>query len=139
MTPVLVLDASVALAWCFADEATPAAWQVLSRLESESATAPSLMVLEVANILALAERKGRITAAPVAEFVNLIDALPIEIDEETTARALKQVLDLARSARLTAYDACYLELAMRRGLPLASKDARLREAATRLGVALLGA
>ena len=96
------------------------------------------MVLEVANILALAERKARITAARVAEFVNLIDGLPIEIDEDTTVRALKQVLDLARAARLTAYDARYLELAMRRGLPLASKDARLRDAAKRLGVALLG-
>jgi predicted nucleic acid-binding protein len=139
VTATLVLDASVALAWCFADEATPAAWQVLERLEAASAIAPNLMPLEVANVLALAERRGRITAARVAEFVNLIDGLPIEIDEEATARALKQVLDLARSTRLTAYDACYLDLAMRRGLPLASKDARLRDAATTFGVALLGA
>jgi predicted nucleic acid-binding protein len=71
--------------------------------------------------------------------LTLVEGLPIETDDETTARALRQVLDLARLARLTAYDACYLEVAMRRGLPLASKDARLRDAATRLGVALLGA
>jgi predicted nucleic acid-binding protein len=135
----LVLDASVALAWCFADEATPATWQVLDRLGAEAAVAPNLMMLEIANVLALAERKGRITAARVAEFVELVESLPIESDNETTARALRQVLDLARSARLTAYDACYLELVMRRGLPLASKDARLRDAATKLGVALLGA
>lgn len=139
MSPALVLDASVALAWCFADEATPAAWEVLDRLEAEAAIAPNLMVLEVANILALAERKGRITPSGVANFVALIDSLPIEIDGQTAARALRQVPDLARSEPLTAYDACYLELAMRCGLPLASEDARLREAATRLGVALLGA
>jgi predicted nucleic acid-binding protein len=139
VSAALVLDASVALAWCFADEATPAAWQVLERLDAGSAIAPSLMPVEVANVLALAERQGRITAARVSEFVDLIEGLPIEFDEETSARALRQVLDLARSARLTAYDTCYLELAMRRGLPLASKDVRLRDAATRLGVALLGA
>ena len=126
------------LAWCFADEATLAAWQVLERLEAESAVAPNLMPLEVANLLTLAERRGRITAARLAEFVHLIAGLPIEIDEETSARALRQVLDLARAARLTAHDACYLELATRRGLPLASKDVRLRDGATRLGVALLG-
>jgi predicted nucleic acid-binding protein len=139
VTAALVLDASVALAWCFADEATPAAWQVLERLEAESAIAPNLMPLEVANVLALADRRGRITVARVAEFVDLIEGLPIEINGEATARALRQVLALARAAQLTVYDACYLELAMRRGLPLASKDARLRAAATRQGVALLGA
>ena len=139
MTPGLVLDASVALAWCFADEATPATLDVLQRLEAAPATAPALMPLEIANILALAERRRRITPARVAEFVALIAGLPIVIDEQGTARALREVLDLARAERLTAYDASYLELAMRLGIALASKDATLRRAATGLGVPLLGA
>ena len=139
MTPGLVLDASVTLAWCFADEATPAALDVLERLDAAPATAPAVIPLEVANILALAERRRRITPARVAEFVALMAGLPIVIDDQSTARALREVLDLARAERLTAYDACYLELAMRLGIALASKDAKLRRAATGLGVPLLGA
>ena len=65
----IVLDVSIALAWCFHDEATPAAWAVLDRLETEIAVVPSLWHLEAANVLALAERKGRITAARAAESV----------------------------------------------------------------------
>ena len=139
MTPGLVLDASVALAWCFADEATPAAFDVLQRLDAAPAAAPALMPLELANILALAERRRRITPARIAEFVALIGGLPIVIDDQGTARALREVLDLARAERLTAYDAAYLELAMPLGIALASKDATLRRAAAGLGVPLLGA
>jgi predicted nucleic acid-binding protein len=139
MTAALVLDASVALAWCFADEATTATWEVLGRLDTEGAIAPSLLPLEIANVLALAERRKRISASRVAEFVDLIDTLAIEIDGQTSVRALHDVLNLARGEALTAYDGSYLELAMRLGLPLASKDVALRRAAVRLGVPLLGA
>jgi len=139
MTATLVLDSSVALAWCFFDEATDAAWEVLDRLDTTCAVAPSLLPLEIANVLALAERSRRIGAARIAEFVALIETLSILIDEQTSARALHGVLSLARSEKLTAYDAAYLELAMRLGLPLASKDSAMRRAATRLGVPLLGA
>lgn len=86
----------------------------------------------------LAERKRHITAAKVAELVDLIDTLPIEVDPETQGRALAQTLDLSRAQHLTAYDAAYLELAMRLGLPLATTDRELRRAAARLGVSLLG-
>ncbi len=134
-----VLDASIALAWCFDDEATPASWAVLDRLESETAAAPSLLPLEIANVLALAERRGRITAARSAEFVALFGVLSVVIDEETSARALSEILSVARAERLTAYDATYLELAMRLGVPLATKDAALRQTATKLGIPLLGA
>jgi predicted nucleic acid-binding protein len=139
MTPALVLDASVALAWCFDDEATAATEEVLERLDANGAVAPSLLPLEIANVLALAERRKRITTSRVSEFVELIDRLAIEIEEQTSSRALHDVLNLARGEALTAYDASYLELAMRLGLPLASKDVSLRQAATRLGVPLLGA
>jgi predicted nucleic acid-binding protein len=139
MRPALVLDASVALAWCFDDETTVATREVLRRLDTDTAIAPSLLLLEIANVLALAERRKRISPSRVTEFVELIGTLAIEIEEQTSFRALHDVLNLARGEALTAYDASYLELAMRLGLPLASKDAALRQAATRLGVPLLGA
>jgi len=139
MTPTLVLDASVALAWCFDDETTAATQEVLERLDADRAIAPSLFPLEIANVLALAERRKRIRPSRVTEFVELIGTLAIEIEEQTSSRALHDVLNLARGEALTAYDASYLELAMRLGLPLASKDVSLRQAATRLGVPLLGA
>jgi predicted nucleic acid-binding protein len=138
MTAALALDASVALSWCFEDESTAATQEILERLDTDSAIAPSLLPLEMANVLALAERRKRISASRVAEFVELIDTLAIEIEEQISARVLHDVLNLARAAALTAYDASYLELAMRLGLPLASKDVALRRAAAKLGVPLLG-
>ena len=135
----LVLDASVALAWCFKDEASEAADRLLERLETETAVVPALWHLEVANVLALGERRHRITLAESAAFIARLETLVIVLDEETSSRAFTRVLDLARSERLTAYDAAYLELAMRLGVPLASKDRHLCNAAARLGVAVLRA
>jgi predicted nucleic acid-binding protein len=135
----VVIDASVALAWCFRDERTEATANLLERVQTDAAAVPSLWHLEVANVLALAERRRRITAAESTELIALLEALEIVVDEETASRALGRVLDLAREERLTAYDAAYLELAMRLGLPLASKDADLCDAAERLGVSVLRA
>ena len=135
----LVLDASVALTWCFKNEATAAADRVLGRLAAEAASVPAIWHLEIANVLALSERRGRITPADTAEFIALLETLEIVIDEGTPSRALGRVLDLARAERLTAYDAAYLELAMRLGLPLASKDGDLCDAAERVGVSVLRA
>jgi len=132
-----VIDANVALAWCFDDEATAATRGLLDRFADESAEVPSLWHLEVANALAVGERNGRITPARTREFIALIGVLPIAVDEQTPLLALTTVLDLARSERLSAYDATYLELAMRRGLPLATKDNALAKAAGRVGVTLL--
>ncbi len=117
-----VIDASVALAWCFDDEATEATRALLDRFEDERAEVPSLWHLELANALAMGERKGRITPARASEFISLIDGLPIVIDERTPNVALSSVLELSRREELSAYDASYLELAMRRGVPLATKD-----------------
>jgi predicted nucleic acid-binding protein len=135
----IVLDASVALTWCFKNEATAAADRVLERLAIETAAVPAIWHLEIANVLALSERRRRITPAASAEFIALLETLVIIVDEETPSRAFGRVLDLAREERLTAYDAAYLELAMRLGLPLASKDADLCDAAERLGVSVFRA
>jgi predicted nucleic acid-binding protein len=133
-----VLDVSIALAWCFHDEASPAVWAVLDRLEKETAVVPSLWRLEAANVLALAERKGRISAARTAEFIARVETLSIEVDQETPLRAFAEILALARGHGLTAYDAAYLELVMRSGVPLATKDLALAAGARSVGVEVVG-
>jgi predicted nucleic acid-binding protein len=97
-----VIDASVALAWCFDDEATEATRTLLDRFENERAEVPSLWHLELANALAMGERKGRITPARASEFIALIDGLPIVIDERTPNFALSSVLELSRREQLSA-------------------------------------
>ena len=135
----LVIDSSIVLTWCFEDEATEATDELLEHLQGKAAAVPNLWHVEIANVLALAERRRRITQADTAEFITLLESLTIVIDEETSARALTRVLDLARTERLTAYDATYLELAMRLGIPLATKDRALADAAVRVGVSVFGA
>jgi predicted nucleic acid-binding protein len=134
-----VLDASIALAWCFADEATPATDALLDRLADEEAVAPALWRFEVANALTMAERRGRLSVAGLSRSASLLQRLAVAIDPEGSDRAFRELLDLARSERLTVYDAAYLELALRLGLPLATKDAKLRRAGAAVGLALLGA
>ena len=134
-----VIDASVALAWCFKDELTEAISQLLEQLQSGTAAVPTLWPLEVANVLALAERRSRITAAESARLIALLATLDISVDGEAPSLAFARILDLAREGRLTVYDAAYLELAMRLGVPLATKDRALSDAAVRLGVAVLDA
>ena len=134
-----VLDSSIALCWCFDNAATEGTRQLLEHLQADTAAVPNLWHIEIANVLTLAERRRRITAAETAQFIALLEALEIDVDEETWSRALVRILDLAREERLTAYDAAYLELAMRLGVPLASKDGDLCDAAERLGVSVLRA
>lgn len=129
-----VLDASITLAWCFSDEGTAATTALLERLEFESAIVPELWPLEVGNILITAEKHKRITYANIKEFLALLENLSIEIDTETSSRGLRDIVVIAHSEKLTTYDAAYLELAMRRGLPLATKDTALIKAAHRVGV-----
>lgn len=132
-----VLDASVALAWCFSDEATTASTHLLERLAEEYAFVPAIWSLEVGNILTMAERASRITYAKIAEFLALLDDLKIQVDSETANRGFREVLSLAHSEKLTTYDAAYLELAMRLGVPLATKDKQLQKSAKQLGVTIL--
>jgi predicted nucleic acid-binding protein len=133
----VVLDCSVAMAWCFEDEADAFAYRVLAQLEKDEAHVPGIWPVEVANVLLVAERMRRITSADSLRFLELLAALPIVIDEETAQRAFGSVLAVGRQTRLTAYDAAYLELALRRGLPLATRDRRLRSAGRREGVRVL--
>jgi len=131
----LVIDSSAALSWCFEDEASPETDAVFEQVRDQGAVVPGLWHLEVANVLLQAERRGRITTGDVAMRLELIADLPIMTDE-TIARAWREILALARAEGLTTYDATYLEVAIRRGLPLVTKDAALIAAAGRSGVAI---
>jgi predicted nucleic acid-binding protein len=127
--------------WLFGDgsyDDLDYASHVLSLLENESnaALAPSIWPLEVANVIARAEAKELIGEAQSVEFTSTLKNMTIEIDSATAARAFDDTLQLARRFHLSAYDAAYLELAMRRAIPLATLDANLRAALTRTGVAL---
>ncbi|MBU4272965.1 MAG: type II toxin-antitoxin system VapC family toxin [Planctomycetes bacterium] len=131
-----VLDCSMTMAWSFADEDSPRATAVMAALDEGEAVVPSHWPLEVANVLAIAERRKRTTEAKIARFIDILNRLPIVVDEQTSKKAFGEVLTLARTLRLSAYDAAYLELAMREACPLASLDASLNEAATGLGIVL---
>jgi predicted nucleic acid-binding protein len=133
-----VLDSSVTLAWFFEDERSAATDQLLEQLDTATATVPSLWYFEVANVLSVSQRRRRTTAARIAEFMAQLERLAIAPDQQNPARLFRQVFDLAGRERLSGYDAAYLELAMRLGTPLATKDVELAEAAERLGVVVLG-
>jgi predicted nucleic acid-binding protein len=135
----LVVDASAVLAWCFEDEGGPEADALIERVAADGASVPGLWPVEIANGLVTGERRGRITRAASAAFAAMLEELPIVVDPETGARALRATLSLAREHAVSAYDAAYLELAMRLGQPLATGDRKLCAAAGRAGVALLGA
>jgi predicted nucleic acid-binding protein len=134
----LVLDSSAALAWFYADETTPAVRQVFEILAKGGAWVPSLWRLEVANILEIGIRRGRHDIAFCHATLADVSLLPINVDPETDRQAWGPTLQLAHRRRLTLYDAAYLELAQRRGLPLATLDSDLRTAATAENVQLLG-
>jgi predicted nucleic acid-binding protein len=133
-----VLDNSVALAWSFRDERTPVIMELLAAVEGHGAFAPAIWPLEALNGLLMAERRGRIGPEMRASLVLGLRQLPVELDEETTEQAWDVTTALAACHRLTVYDATYLELALRRRLPLATLDRALRDAAAREGVTLLG-
>ena len=129
-----VLDCSVAIAWIFADETTEMALKLLESLAHDSAVVPQLWPLEVANVLLVATRRGRIREQDWPQLIDALDALPIEVDGQTHSRAWTMTLGIASRHGLSAYDAAYLELASRRNLPLATLDTRLAEACRAMGV-----
>lgn len=129
-----MIDASVTLAWCFEDEASPETDAIADRVRLEGALVPGLFQLEICNILLQAERKGRLSASDVAIRLALLGELPIATDPETAGRAWRDVMALARSHALTSYDAAYLELALRKGAGLATRYKALAGAARGLGV-----
>ncbi len=132
-----VLDTSITMAWCFADESTSATDQLLDSMVSTIAYVPSLWVLEVGNVLVGAERKGRISYSDITEFFTLLENINIRVDTENSIQNGQKIAALAKSYNLTTYDAAYLELSMRLGIPLATKDITLSKAATTVGVTVL--
>lgn len=138
MSAAFVADCSIAMAWLFHEEATPKTAVLLNRLATERALVPTWWFIEITNVLAMAERKRRITPAQSDAFIADLSKLGIERDDEAADRAFTNILALCRTHRLTSYDAIYLELAIRRSLPLATLDEDLRKTAKKLGVGLLG-
>lgn len=138
-TDEFILDNSVTMVWGFDDEANPYAEAILDAMPSARAHVPVLWPLEVANVLLVGERRKRITPADAAKFLSLLGNFPITIDDETTRRAWSETLNLARAQAISVYDAAYLELAMRRGLPLATLDDKLKAAAASVGVVFYSA
>lgn len=134
----LVIDSSVAVAWCFGDEQDEYSQSILDALRSVPAVVPALWHLEVANTLLVGERRKRSTQADTVQWLNFLASLAIAVDDETHLRAFSDTVNLGRTHGLSAYDAAYLELAMRRGLPLASLDEKLKSAAQTVGVSLYG-
>ncbi len=127
------------MAWCFNDEATPFTETLLGRLASltDSAIVPALWLYEVVNVTGLAVRKGRITEDKARAFLDSLADLPIEIEDATRAQLFTSVLALVGRHKLTAYDASYLELAIRHDLPIAALDNALSKAAREAGVTLV--
>ncbi len=132
-----VLDASIAVARCFEDETTPYTEYVLQLLGSDTAHVPAIWPLQVANALLVAERCAQLELVDTTRFLELLRALPIAVDTAQADRAFSAVVEAARAYSLTSYDAAYLELAMREGLPLAAQDTRLVAAATAAGVVMV--
>lgn len=132
-----VVDASVALAWCFGDEDSVVAEQALERLNTEEAIVPALWPLEVTNGLLTAERRGRLDRPDAARALVLVSSLPIAIDPLERRRTFESTCRLARAHGLTSYDAAYLDLAARLGVPLATLDTGLADAAAAEGVELM--
>lgn len=135
----LVLDTSVAVAWCFEDETTAYTERVLDSLvRGAEALVPPLWPYEVANALLVAERRGRVTWAKISQFLHALSGLPVSVDTQGVTAAFEQVLATARTQNLYVYDAAYLELALREALPLATLDSALRKAAKACGVKIAG-
>ena len=133
-----VVDGSVAVSWFFEDETTPETEALRDALADDTELAPDHWALEVANALVVGFRRGRMVAEDLGMAVDLLRALPIELDAETSVHAWSATLELALRHHLSVYDAAYLELALRTGLALATLDSALAKAAARERVRLIG-
>jgi predicted nucleic acid-binding protein len=134
----LVLDSSLTVAWFIPDEHTAPTQALLERVGEEGAVVPDFWRLEIGNALLLAMRRKRLTVTQRAEALSQLAVLPIEIDSNTSLHAWEETLQMADRFGLTLYDACYLELARRRRLPLATLDRQLRGAGRELSLEMLG-
>lgn len=132
----LVLDCSATAAWVIPEEATPIIDSLFGRIRVSSAHVPFIWPAEIANVLMVAARRGRMTVDQIAPSLEDLSDHPIHIDTAGRDRTWTHGLALARAYSLSVYDALYLELALRLSLPLATFDKRLREAAVQAGVEL---
>ncbi len=128
------MDASVALAWCFPDEASEYADAVLVALEGRTVIVPAVWALEITNAVLVAERRKRMKQQDVRRFVELLGGLTIIEHSQTVADTVSHVLLLAREYNLSAYDAAYLDVAVQQGAPLATQDSALQKAGRSAGL-----
>lgn len=131
-----VVDNSVVVAWGL-DEGSEYSQRVIEKLVDGEALVPGVWPLEFANALLVAERRGRITEAEGARLRELVMALPLSVVPDVASHVASEVMRLARQHELSVYDASYLDLALRAGVPLATLDKRLLDAARRCAVPLL--
>lgn len=134
MTAGLVIDASVSAGWFLEDQASAYTDVVLDRVAHAGARVPSLWPYEMANLLTTAARRGRLDEDRLAHIHAALAALPVHVDEIEPPSLMPSLVRIARTHRLSAYDAAYLELALRTGSSMATRDAALRAAAENAGV-----
>lgn len=132
-----VLDCSMTMAWIFPDEADEATDALRESLLSESASVPALWPIEVANVLLVATRRGRIIEDDWARIRRDLAALPITVDQIPPERILETVLPIANEHQVSVHDAMYLELSLRLGLPIATLDRKLADAGKKAGLEVL--
>lgn len=137
MNGVFVLDNSIVMTWCFRDESNPYADAILDKLTEAEALVPAIWSLEVVNVLLAAERRQRLRQTDSVRFLALLAQLPITTEPRPMAEKMGEILTLGRATNLSSYDASYLELAMRQGLPIATLDQKLLAAARQVAVPLL--
>jgi len=136
MISEFVIDNSIVMAWCFKDETALYPQKVLEALSHCEAVAPSIWPLEVCNVLAIAERKKRLSKSDSTRFLALLNDLPVFVEQETPERIFSTIFSLARERCISTYDASYLDLSIRLGMPLATQDSGLRSAARKCHVPL---
>jgi len=137
MNKSFVIDNSVVMSWCFKDETSEYTDAVLNRLEYSTAFVPSIWPLEVGNVLLVAERNKRLRQADSIRFIALLSELPIIVEPESPDRMMNEIVSIARAYDLSTYDASYLDLAMRKGIPIATLDKGLLRAAKKSNVPVI--
>jgi predicted nucleic acid-binding protein len=130
----IVVDASVALAWCFPDEASDYADSVLVALENGTVIVPAIWSVEITNALLVGERRKRIRHPEIRRFVELIRSLRIVEDGQSFANTVANILPLARENNLSAYDAAYLDVAIRHEIAVATLDGALQKICRAVGI-----
>jgi predicted nucleic acid-binding protein len=135
----IVVDASVALAWCFPDEESAYAHSVLVALENQTVLVPAIWSVEIANALVVGERRKRIRRPEMRRFIELLKVLRVVEDRQVFTDAIDNFLALALLHKLTAYDAAYLDLAVRFSAPLATVGRELQKAARAAGISIFEA